>query len=33
MLFISVRSSDANQVPKVLHVVEETKRLRYKAGK
>lgn len=32
MLFISVCSSDANQVPKVLHVVEEIKRLRYKAG-
>ncbi|KAG8215004.1 hypothetical protein J3R82DRAFT_8410 [Butyriboletus roseoflavus] len=32
MLFISVRSSDSNQVPKVLQVVEETKRLRYKAG-
>ncbi|KAI9573767.1 hypothetical protein HD554DRAFT_2166541 [Boletus coccyginus] len=32
MLFISVRSADANQVPKVLRVVEETKRLRYKAG-
>jgi hypothetical protein len=32
MLFISVRSSDPNQVPKVLQVVEETKRLRHKAG-
>ncbi|KAG6374661.1 hypothetical protein JVT61DRAFT_4026 [Boletus reticuloceps] len=32
MLFISVRSSDLNQVSKVLHVVEETKRLRHKAG-
>ncbi|KAH7926400.1 hypothetical protein BV22DRAFT_1032896 [Leucogyrophana mollusca] len=32
MLFITVRSSDAVQVPKVLQVVEETKRLRHKAG-
>lgn len=32
MLFISVRSADAPQVPKVLQVVEETKRIRYKAG-
>ena len=32
MLFISVRSADADQVPKVLRVVEEAKRLRYKAG-
>ncbi|KAF8433212.1 hypothetical protein L210DRAFT_3364930, partial [Boletus edulis BED1] len=32
MLFISVRSSDPNQVSKVLRVVEETKRLRHKAG-
>lgn len=32
MLFISVRSSDPNQVPRVLQVVEETKRLRYKVG-
>ncbi|KAI9573766.1 hypothetical protein HD554DRAFT_2012186 [Boletus coccyginus] len=32
MLFISVRSADANQVPKVLRVAEETKRLWYKAG-
>ncbi|KAN0088866.1 hypothetical protein V8E55_005923 [Tylopilus felleus] len=32
MLFISVRSADPDQVPKVLHVVEETKRLRYKTG-
>lgn len=32
MLFISVRSSDSTQVSKVLSVVEETKRLRYKAG-
>lgn len=33
MLFISIRSSDAPQVPKVLQVVEETKRIRHKAGK
>lgn len=32
MLFISVRSVDAPQVPKVLQVVEETKRIRHKAG-
>ncbi|KAI6123844.1 hypothetical protein EDD16DRAFT_610670 [Pisolithus croceorrhizus] len=32
MLFISVRSAEAAQVPKVLQVVEETKRMRYKAG-
>ncbi|KAF8836205.1 hypothetical protein BDN67DRAFT_877726, partial [Paxillus ammoniavirescens] len=32
MLFISVRSSDSVQVPKVLQVVEETKRMRHKAG-
>lgn len=32
MLFITVLSADANQVPKVLQVVEETKRIRYKAG-
>ncbi|KAL4066053.1 hypothetical protein J3A83DRAFT_4048186, partial [Scleroderma citrinum] len=32
MLFISVRSADAPQVPKVLQVVEETKRIRHKAG-
>ncbi|KAG6329856.1 hypothetical protein ID866_9233 [Astraeus odoratus] len=32
MLFISVRSMDAAQVPKVLQVVEETKRIRHKAG-
>ncbi|KIJ65109.1 hypothetical protein HYDPIDRAFT_88706 [Hydnomerulius pinastri MD-312] len=32
MLFVSVRSSDATQVPKVLQVVEETKRTRHKAG-
>lgn len=33
MLFISVKSAEAEQVPKVLQVVEETKRIRYKAGK
>lgn len=32
MLFITVRSSSAADVPKVLRVVEETKRLRYKSG-
>jgi len=32
MLFISVKSAEAEQVPKVLQVVEETKRIRYKAG-
>ncbi|KAL1743221.1 hypothetical protein HDZ31DRAFT_74988 [Schizophyllum fasciatum] len=32
MLFITVRSSDAQHVPKVLQVVEETKRIRHKAG-
>ncbi|KAI6121511.1 hypothetical protein F5141DRAFT_1061233 [Pisolithus sp. B1] len=32
MLFISVRSAEAAQVPKVLQVAEETKRMRYKAG-
>ncbi|PIL25495.1 hypothetical protein GSI_13385 [Ganoderma sinense ZZ0214-1] len=32
MLFISIRSASQLQVPKVLKVVEETKRLRYKAG-
>ncbi|KAI6144478.1 hypothetical protein BKA82DRAFT_4017124 [Pisolithus tinctorius] len=32
MLFISVCSTEAAQVPKVLQVVEETKRKRYKAG-
>ncbi|KAG2121883.1 hypothetical protein DEU56DRAFT_91134 [Suillus clintonianus] len=32
MLFISIRSSGASQVPKVLQVVEETKRIRHKAG-
>lgn len=32
MLFISVRSEAAEQVPKVLAVVEELKRMRHKAG-
>ncbi|TFK29766.1 hypothetical protein FA15DRAFT_663948 [Coprinopsis marcescibilis] len=32
MLFISVKSSSPQDVPKVLQVVEETKRIRYKAG-
>lgn len=32
MLFISIRSAGASQVPKVLQVVEETKRFRHKAG-
>lgn len=32
MLFISVKSSAAEFVPKVLHIVEETKRIRYRAG-
>ncbi|KAF8967649.1 hypothetical protein BDZ97DRAFT_1656154 [Flammula alnicola] len=32
MLFITVKSAEAEQVPKVLQVVEETKRIRYKAG-
>ena len=32
MLFITVRSASAASVPKVLRVVEETKRLRYKSG-
>ncbi|KAG2103679.1 hypothetical protein BD769DRAFT_1506289 [Suillus cothurnatus] len=32
MLFISIRSSGAPQAPKVLQVVEETKRIRHKAG-
>lgn len=32
MLFISIQSAEAPQVPKVLQVVEETKRMRYKAG-
>ncbi|TFY78489.1 hypothetical protein EWM64_g5524 [Hericium alpestre] len=32
MLFISIRSSDSSYVPKVLKVVEQTKRLRHKRG-
>ncbi|KAH7913056.1 hypothetical protein BJ138DRAFT_1111787 [Hygrophoropsis aurantiaca] len=32
MLFITVRSSDAAQIPKVMQVVEETRRIRHKAG-
>lgn len=32
MLFVSVRSATASEVPKVLKVVEHTKRLRHKAG-
>jgi hypothetical protein len=32
MLFITVRSSASIQVPKVLQIVEETKRIRHKAG-
>ncbi|EIW79308.1 hypothetical protein CONPUDRAFT_59083 [Coniophora puteana RWD-64-598 SS2] len=32
MLFVTVRSSDSDHVPKVLQVVEETKRARHKAG-
>ena len=32
MLFITLKSAEAIQVPKVLQVVEETKRIRYKAG-
>jgi hypothetical protein len=32
MLFISVRSATVENVPKVLHVVEEIRRLRHKAG-
>jgi len=32
MLFITVRSSAAVQVPKVLQIVEQTKRIRHKAG-
>lgn len=33
MLFITVKSAEMMQVPKVLQVVEETKRIRHKAGK
>lgn len=32
MLFVTVRSDLAEQVPKVLQVVEETKRIRHRAG-
>ncbi|KAL1942985.1 hypothetical protein VTO73DRAFT_4656 [Trametes versicolor] len=32
MLFVTIRSAAAAQVPKVLRVVEETKRLRHKSG-
>src|SRR5260221_12240110 len=32
MLFITLKSAEAEQVPKVLQVVEETKRIRHKAG-
>ena len=32
MLFITLRSFSAQQVPKVLAVVEQTRRLRYKSG-
>lgn len=32
MLFVTVRSATAAHVPKVLQVVEHTKRLRHKAG-
>ncbi|KZT07374.1 uncharacterized protein LAESUDRAFT_724832 [Laetiporus sulphureus 93-53] len=32
MLFVTVRSASPAEVPKVLRVVEETKRLRYKSG-
>lgn len=32
MLFVTVKSSSAETVPKVLQVVEETRRIRYKAG-
>ncbi|KAG5337242.1 hypothetical protein E4T56_gene12529 [Termitomyces sp. T112] len=32
MLFVTIRSAAAEQVPKVLQVVQETKRIRYKAG-
>ncbi|CAK5281428.1 unnamed protein product [Mycena citricolor] len=32
MLFISILSAEASQVPKVLQVVEEAKRIRHKAG-
>lgn len=32
MLFVTIRSATAAHVPKVLQVVEHTKRLRHKAG-
>jgi hypothetical protein len=32
MLFVTILSAGADQVPKVLQVVEETKRIRHKAG-
>ena len=32
MLFVTVRSASPAEVPKVLQVVEQTKRLRHKAG-
>ncbi|KAJ6602179.1 hypothetical protein B0H10DRAFT_2167356 [Mycena sp. CBHHK59/15] len=32
MLFVTILSAEAEQVPKVLQVVEETKRIRHKAG-
>ena len=32
MLFVTIRSASAREVPKVLQVVEHTKRLRHKAG-
>ncbi|KAG6837359.1 hypothetical protein H0H93_010961 [Arthromyces matolae] len=32
MLFVTIRSGASEQVPKVLQVVEETKRIRHKAG-
>ncbi|KAJ7595087.1 hypothetical protein C8J56DRAFT_928370 [Mycena floridula] len=32
MLFVTVRSGSAEQVPKVIQIVDETKRIRHKAG-
>ena len=32
MLFVTVKSAEAECVPKVLQIVEETKRIRHKAG-
>ncbi len=32
MLFVTIRSDSADEVPKVLQAVEETKRIRHKAG-